>query len=179
MNFLVLNHFLKLINNFRKKKNTQADTWQHQRVPRVLLTSARGPPNADVIMAFDDISVDLAKVDQVNGQTGSTSWWGPHVSGTESLTGGSRMLGLGKRKRKRKGHNGYWAQSRSGQLDLAQEMTAPLDRLAKATARRPAWPAAWGKAGSGIWLEPQLAGRLGPRLWKPGRLESGLAGRLR
>jgi len=59
------------------------------------------------------------------------------------------VSGPGKRKRKRKGHNGYWAQSRSGQLDLAQEMTAPLDRLAKATARRPAWPAAWGKAGSG------------------------------
>ena len=91
--------------------------WQHQRVPCVLLTSARGPPNADVIMAFDDVSVDPVNIDQVNGQTRSTSRWGPHVSGTESLTGGSRVSGPGKRKRKRKGHNGYWAQSRSGQLD--------------------------------------------------------------
>jgi len=60
-----------------------------------------GPPNADVIMAFDDVSVDPVNIDQVNGQTRSTSRWGPHVSGTESLTGGSRVSGPGKRKRKR------------------------------------------------------------------------------
>ena len=52
-------------------------------------------------MAFDDVSVDLVNVDQVNGQTGSTSRWGPHVSGTESLTGGSHVSGPSKRKRKR------------------------------------------------------------------------------
>ena len=52
-------------------------------------------------MAFDDVSVDLVNVDQVNGQTGSTSRWGPHVSSTESLIGGSRVSGSGKRKRKR------------------------------------------------------------------------------
>ena len=54
---------MELIKSFWKKKNTQADTWQHQRVPRVLLMSARGPPNADVIMAFDDVSVDLVNID--------------------------------------------------------------------------------------------------------------------
>ena len=40
--------------------------WQHQGVPRVLLTSARGPPNANAIMAFNDVSVDSVNVDQVN-----------------------------------------------------------------------------------------------------------------
>ena len=40
--------------------------WQYRGVPHVLLTSARGPPNADVIMAFDDVSVDPVNVDQVN-----------------------------------------------------------------------------------------------------------------
>ena len=91
---------MELIKGFRKKKNTQRDMWQHQGVPRVLLTSARGPPNDDVIMAFDDVSIDLVNVDQVNGQTGSTSRWGPHVSGTESLTSGSRVSGPVKRKEK-------------------------------------------------------------------------------
>ena len=61
---------MKLIKGFRKKKITQRDTWQHQRVPRVLQTLARGPPNADVIMTFDDVSVDLVNIDQVNGQLG-------------------------------------------------------------------------------------------------------------
>ena len=56
--------------------------------------------NADVIMASDDVSVDLVKVDQVNGSTGSTSMWGPHVSGTESLTSGPRVSGPLKEKRK-------------------------------------------------------------------------------
>ena len=40
--------------------------WQHQGVPHVLLTSARGPPNADVIMAVDDVSIDPVNIDQVN-----------------------------------------------------------------------------------------------------------------
>ena len=37
---------------------------------QALLTSSWGPPNADVIMAFDDVNVDLVNVDQVNGQLG-------------------------------------------------------------------------------------------------------------
>ena len=41
----------------------------------VSMTSAQGPPNADVIMAFDDVSVDLVNIDQVNRSTG------PRVSG--------------------------------------------------------------------------------------------------
>ena len=49
--------------------------------------STRGPPNADVIMAFDDVSIDQVNVDQVNGSTGFTSS-GVHMSG----------LGKGKRK---------------------------------------------------------------------------------
>ena len=36
----------------------------------VSMTSARGPPNADVIMAYDDVSVDLVNIDQVNRSTG-------------------------------------------------------------------------------------------------------------
>ena len=74
-------------------------------MPRVGLMSARrqhgSQPHADVIMAFDDISVDLVNVDQVNGQTGSTSRWGPHVSGTRSLTCGSLVSGRFKGKRNR------------------------------------------------------------------------------
>ena len=66
---------MELNKGFRKNKNTHRDTWQHQGVPRVLLTLARGPPNADVIMACDDVSVDLVNVDQVNQSTG------PRVSG--------------------------------------------------------------------------------------------------
>ena len=49
----------------------------------VSMTSARGPPNADIIKAFDDVSVDLVNVDQVNGQTGSTSS-GVHMSAASS-----------------------------------------------------------------------------------------------
>ena len=60
---------------FRKKKkiNTQSAMWQPLGAPRVMLMSARGPPNADVIMAFDDVSVDLVNIDQVNGQLGPRS----------------------------------------------------------------------------------------------------------
>ena len=68
---------------FSEKENTQADTWQHRGVPRVLLTSARGPPNADVIMVFDDVSVDLVNVDQVNGQLGPRPG-GAHMSAAPS-----------------------------------------------------------------------------------------------
>ena len=70
MNFLRLNHFLKLINNFRKKKNTQSAMWQPPGVLCVMLTSARGQPYANVIMIFDDISVDSVNIDQVNDQLG-------------------------------------------------------------------------------------------------------------
>ena len=69
MNFLSLNHFLKLINSYRKKKSTQLTTWQPLGVARVMLTSARGQPYADVIMAVDDVSIDLVNIDQVNGST--------------------------------------------------------------------------------------------------------------
>ena len=68
-------------------------------MPHILLTSARGPQKADVIMAFDDVSIDSVNVDQVNGQTRSTSRWDPHVSGAESLASGSRVSGLVKRKK--------------------------------------------------------------------------------
>ena len=44
--------------------------WQHQGVPHVSMTSTRGPSNADVIMAFDDISIDQVNIDQVNSQLG-------------------------------------------------------------------------------------------------------------
>ena len=68
----------------------------------VRMTSARGLPNADVIIAFDDVSVDLVNIDQVNRSSGSTSRWGPHVSGTVSLTSGSRLSGPVKGKKERK-----------------------------------------------------------------------------
>ena len=61
---------MKLLNSFRKKENTQLAMWQSLCVPRVMLTSARcqhgGQPHADDIMAFDDVSVDLVNIDQVN-----------------------------------------------------------------------------------------------------------------
>ena len=53
-------------------------------------------------MSFNDVSVDSVNIDQINGQTGSTSRWGPHVSGTESLTSGSRVSGRFKGKKKKK-----------------------------------------------------------------------------
>ena len=43
--------------------------WQPLGVPRVMLTSARGRPYADIIMAIDDVSIDLVNIDQVNGST--------------------------------------------------------------------------------------------------------------
>ena len=36
----------------------------------VSMMSARGPPNADVIIAFDNVNVDSVNVDQVNDQLG-------------------------------------------------------------------------------------------------------------
>ena len=72
----------------------------------VSMMSARGRPNADVIRAFNDVSIDLVNVDEINGKTGSTSRWGPHVSGTESLTSGSHVSGLFKGKGKRKRRKG-------------------------------------------------------------------------
>ena len=39
----------------------------------VSMMSARGPPNADVIMAYDDVSVDLVNIDQVNADVMLTS----------------------------------------------------------------------------------------------------------
>ena len=70
MNFLRLKPFLELIKGFRKKKITQSATWQPLAMPRVGLMSARrqhgSQPHADVIMAVDDISIDLVNIDQVN-----------------------------------------------------------------------------------------------------------------
>ena len=42
----------------------------------VSMMSARGPPNANVIMACDDISVDLVNIDQVNADVMMTSAFG-------------------------------------------------------------------------------------------------------
>ena len=39
----------------------------------VSMTSARGPPNADVIMACNDVSVDLVNVNPVNADVIMTS----------------------------------------------------------------------------------------------------------
>jgi len=65
MNFLSLKAFLKLINDFWKKKNTQRDTWQPLGVPRVMLTSAH---EVSRCRHHHDASVDLVNIDQVNGQ---------------------------------------------------------------------------------------------------------------
>ena len=65
----------------------------------VSMTSAQGPQKADVIMAFDDVSIDSVNVDQVNRSKGSASRWVPHVSGTGSLTSGSRVSGLTKKEK--------------------------------------------------------------------------------
>ena len=56
MIFLNLNHFLKLINDFQKKKNTQRAMW-HDDVTwgSALLTSVVGPT---------DVSVDQVNVDR-------------------------------------------------------------------------------------------------------------------
>ena len=44
------------------------------------MLSARGQPYADIIMAVDDVSVDLVNVDQVNGSTARSV--GVHMSVT-------------------------------------------------------------------------------------------------
>ena len=55
-------------------------------MPHVLLMSARDPPNADVVMAFDDVSVDSVNIDQANSQLGPRPGQrGPPVSLTASL----------------------------------------------------------------------------------------------
>ena len=74
---------LKIISRINKRFSAkEKHTARHVAAPGsatcpadVSMTSARGPPNADVIMAFDDVSVDLVNVDQVNRSTG------PRVSG--------------------------------------------------------------------------------------------------
>ena len=72
---------------------------EHATCPaNVSMTSTRGPPIADVILAFDDVSIDSVNVDQVNGSTGSmyrvsgsaVSWAHQSVS-QETLTGESRV----------------------------------------------------------------------------------------
>jgi len=78
-----------------------------------MLTSARGLLKADIIMGFDDIIIDSVNIDQVNGSTGSTSRWGPHVSGTESLTSGSRVLVPGVKKKKKRGKQGMKKRGRT------------------------------------------------------------------
>ena len=50
----------------------------------VSMTSTRGPPNADVIMPFDDISIDQVNINQVNGQLG------PHLGGVHMSAASSR-----------------------------------------------------------------------------------------
>ena len=66
--------------------------WQPLGMPRVGLMSARrqhgSQPHADVIMAVDDISIDLVNVDQVNRSTRATArgQLGPHVSHAALLT---------------------------------------------------------------------------------------------
>ena len=74
MIFWSLKHFLELIKGFSEKEKHTA--W-HVVAPEsatcpadVSMTSAWGSPNANVIMAFDDVNVDLVNVDQVNGQLG-------------------------------------------------------------------------------------------------------------
>ena len=60
MNFLRLNHFLKLINNFWKKH-----TVNHVAAPGRAMCHA-DVSSTNVSMAIVDVSVDLVNVDQVN-----------------------------------------------------------------------------------------------------------------
>ena len=60
-------------------------------MPCVLLTSARGPPNADVIMAFDDASIDSVNIDQVNGQRVHVQSAGSAVSGVHQSVSQERL----------------------------------------------------------------------------------------
>ena len=100
--------------------------WQHLGVPRVLLMSARGQPLADVIMAIDDVSVDLVNIDQVNESTrvhvhesvgptcrslGVTDRQDPHV-----------RLGLKKRKEATRVNGLKGGSSRFSRPNLAQRL---------------------------------------------------------
>ena len=67
----------------------------------VSMMSARGPPKDDVIIAFDDVSVDLVNIDQVNGSTYQRGQLGPRVSGAVSLVGGAHTSGRVREKGKR------------------------------------------------------------------------------
>ena len=83
-----------------------------------MLMSAQGPPNADVIMAFDDVSVDLVNIDQVNGQLGPRPG-GVHMSGPLKE----------KEKEKGKGSLGSWAQRGSWAGSAVQTWLGLADRL--------------------------------------------------
>ena len=57
----------------------------------VIIASARSQPYADIILAVDDVRIDLVNVDQVNRSIGvcGQGQLGPHVGHSASLTGGT------------------------------------------------------------------------------------------
>ena len=132
MNFLRLNYFLKLINNFRRKKNTQSAMWQPPGAPCVMLTSSRGQPYADVIMTFDDISIDTVNVDQVNDQrvsgqvSGVHGRWGPPVSLTAENDMWARRVRLKGKRKEKKVKRGFWAQRKDWAGRLGRKHTTRL-----------------------------------------------------
>ena len=67
--------------------------WQPLGVPRVMMTSARGLPKADIIMGFDDIIIDSVNIEQVNGATGSMSRWRVSARFKEKEKGNGQGVG--------------------------------------------------------------------------------------
>ena len=96
MNFWSLNLFLQSINGFRKKKNTQADTWQHQGVPCVMMTSARRQHLLMLVLTCQYWPSQRSRTGQRGPRVSSptcqpqpkTDVWDPIVSDFVSLTRG-------------------------------------------------------------------------------------------
>jgi len=85
-------------------------------MPHVRLTSARGRSYADVIMAVDDVSIDLVNIDQVNGSTRVHGQESAGPTGRSQCATDRRDPHIGARLKEKekglgKGQLGYWANS--------------------------------------------------------------------
>jgi hypothetical protein len=98
MNFLRKNLFLKLIKEFQKSRPENRDTWQHQGVPRGMLTSAGGSGMLTSAVGPADVSVDRSTLtgqrSTVNGRRA------PLVSLGTRLTGGPHGSGQNRKREK-------------------------------------------------------------------------------
>ena len=105
MNFLRLKHFLELINDYRKRKNTEV-TRGNTRACHV------ASPGGSVLL-MSALTKSMLTVDQSTGSVGSASQWGPTGQSLSSdlQVGPACQV---KPEKKEKGLGVYWAGSGSG-----------------------------------------------------------------